>query len=74
MIQRIMFLPNGNTAVFNEKGQQIPELQGSWLLEFIKAMMAKTTVNIELVQITLPDGKRARLFKLEKDLHWEVIG
>lgn len=74
MIASIMFLPNGNTAVFNEKGLQLPEYQKSWLVTFIKTISATSTVDPERIAITLPDGRKARLFRIEKDIwNWEVL-
>jgi hypothetical protein len=30
-VKTIMFFPNGNTGVFNDKGEQVSELQEGWI-------------------------------------------
>lgn len=72
-IKRICFFTNGNTAVFDENGQQIPELQKSWLLcymyHFIK--FSKDIENLGGIEIILPNGKFA---KIDDDCkNWRII-
>lgn len=33
---KVMLMPNGGTAVFDEKGQQVPNLQVSWLVLYVR--------------------------------------
>lgn len=39
-IVNVLFLPNGNTAVF-KNDEQVPELQRSWLLKFVEFLEQK---------------------------------
>ena len=72
----IMMFPNGNTAFFVDE-KQVPELQVSWLdlwLEFIESK----GFNPEGWKITLPDGRVATPFRVNKersksDWNWRII-
>lgn len=35
-IKNIMFMANGNTAAFDHDGQQVPQLQESWLRLYVR--------------------------------------
>lgn len=69
-IKQIIFFNNGNTAVFDSKGQQIPKFQKSWLLMFIEFLQSKGA-KVEKTEINLPDGRRAKYLK--KYHNWEII-
>ena len=73
VIKHLYFFSNGNTACFNEKGQQMPEHQGSWLLLFVTTL-ALNGVDLEKIEkIILPDGTQAKLFKnQEGGWNWEI--
>jgi len=73
----IIFLPNGNTAVF-ENQEQVPRLQKSWLLFFYEFLKTEIEFNINDVEITLPNGTRARWFEITDDngperISWRII-
>lgn len=54
---KVIFLENGNTFVADEKGEQIPELQISWL-KLYKEFLQKNNVDPSEVKFILP-GKQA---------------
>ena len=58
-----MFFNNGNTAATDVDGQQIPELQRSWLVLFAE-FLEKQGVDPLQVEFMLPGGLHARLFKI----------
>lgn len=57
----ILFFPNGNTAVFENK-EQVPELQVSWLNLFAEFLENKG-IDPALVSITLPNGNKTKFLK-----------
>lgn len=59
-LKSIIFFPNGNVAVFDEEGEQVPELQGSYILKLISKAIALGYEVDEHTQINLPNGKEAR--------------
>ena len=64
----IHFFSNGNTMVF-EGGEQVPELQMSWLAMYIKFLKSKD-INPESVSLTMPDGRKATY--IEKYESWTI--
>ena len=56
-IKNIIFFQNGNTAVFDKKGEQIPEFQKGWLLMFIEFLQSKNVKVENIDEIILPSGK-----------------
>lgn len=70
-IKDIMFFPNGNTAVFDKNGEQIGELQRSWLLLYVDFLIEQGIEPDGLV-VELPHGK-ARIFKIEEGYNWEFV-
>ncbi len=77
--KKIMFFSNGATAVFNEKGEQIPELQRPWLLIF-REFLATAGVNFpETLEVILPSGKSAEFFLAvdpdtgEQRWNWKIL-
>ena len=46
----IIFLPNGNTAVF-ENQEQVPRLQKSWLLFFYEFLKTEIEFNIMMLRL-----------------------
>lgn len=54
---KVIFLENGNTFVADEKGEQIPELQISWL-KLYKEFLQKNNVDPSEVKFIL-SGKQA---------------
>ena len=51
----VMFFDNGNTAVFDMKGKQIPELQKSYILLFALFLKEKGIDPLE-VNFIMPKG------------------
>ncbi len=62
-IKSIVFFPGGNTAVFDEDGNQISHLQKNWFLEFLKQLHYMWE-DFEEAEILLPGGK-VELEKIE---------
>ena len=67
----VIFFSNGNTAVY-ENQEQIPELQKSWLLNFIE-FLENNGVDVLNSTYELPQGK-AKLFKTEEGYNWMFEG
>ncbi len=57
-IKEVLFFPNGNTAVCDEKGQ-IPELQKSWFLMFVDFLKSKDIKVDKNIIFNMPNGKVA---------------
>ena len=66
----ILFFPNGNTAVF-ENEEQIPELQEGWLNLFAEFLVRKG-IDPTLANITLPDQKKAKIFRTPNGFNWNI--
>jgi len=64
MIKSIIFFNNGNTACFDEKGQQIPRLQTAYIGLFCEWLEGQG-VDPTKVIFTMPDGREAKPFKTE---------
>ena len=72
-IKTIFFFSNGNTAVTNENGQQMPEFQASWLLEAVNAMIRDGAEIDENCEILMPERRRAQLFKTREGWNWRIL-
>lgn len=72
----VYFFPNGGTACCNENGEQIPELQQSWLLMWVDFMKSKGYNPEDLREIHLPSG-RVKLHVINEDgvisYNWENV-
>lgn len=62
---------DGQSAFF-KNGEQVPEAQVSWLLLYVKHLESIGIDPID-VEIGLPNGRNARIFKIEGGYNWEVI-
>ena len=72
-IKSIYFFPNGNTAVFDEHGQQVPELQDSWLLTILDWLQKNGgEFEFDQIEIRLPSGSKAKPFRVEGGWNWNV--
>lgn len=71
-IKEVMFFPNGNTAVFNKKGDQIPALQKSWLMLFVEFLESKGA-DPEKANYRMPDGRVASLVKVDSGWNWKFF-
>ena len=65
---------NGNLAVCDMKTeQQVPELQGSWLLDIIKRIK-NAGIDPTKVIFNLPDAiHKAEVFETEDGYNWRII-
>ena len=66
---KAIFFPNGNTRYFDQNGQQVPELQQSWLLLYVEFLKSKN-IDPLTIEYELPNGK-ARLFKTDDGYNWQ---
>lgn len=62
----VFFFPNGNTACCDEHGEQIGELQKSWLLLWIDHMEKMGFNPEDLKEIHLPSGM-VKLIKIDDE-------
>lgn len=66
----VFLFPNGNAAVCDNEGQQVPELQTSWLLLFFEFLQKNGVKVEEIGEINLPNGKQVEYLK---DVHnWRI--
>jgi len=73
-IKTVYFFANGNTLVFDQLGQQIPQVQESWLLKYLEWLnlqpeMIGTT--LEDLEIIIPGGT-AKVFKTSQGYNWKI--
>ena len=72
MIKSVMFFRNGNTAIFDEHGQQDTHLQEPWILVYMD-YLRRHGVETEGLDISMPDGRRAIIDKMTDDNYtWRV--
>lgn len=72
----VLFLPNGNTAVF-ENHEQVPELQRPWFLKFVEFLEEN---NVDVINSTFEffdsenpgRWKKAKLIKIEDGYNWSM--
>ena len=70
-IKSIVFFANGNTAVCNSKGKQMPELQKSWLVHFLQSL---DIADYNKIEVLLPSGRTAKIFETsDGGLNWEIV-
>lgn len=68
---QVFFFNNGNTAVCDTTGQQVPDLQQPWILLFAEFLKSKG-IDPEAADFMLPSGKMAHLFRTEAGLNWRI--
>ena len=66
----ISFYSNGNTGVFDTKGNPIPELQKSYVLMFAKFLEVDYGIDPLKLIFTMPDGRKAHLFSTKDGYNW----
>ena len=72
-VKSVYLFDNGNSAVFDNKGRQIVEIQESWFLIWLDFMI-QNGVDIESIdEIKLPSGKIAKPFKIDHGWNWDII-
>lgn len=68
----VIFFWNGNTAVFDSSGRQIPELQEPWLIKFVEFLESNGVDPLQC-QFELPGGDAAQLIRTSTGgWNWEV--
>lgn len=72
MIKKIYFNDNGTTAVFDEQGKQIPELQKSWIQLYLQFLKEKGKTPTEIMY-QLPDGKNVEVFETTNGYNWRHL-
>lgn len=71
-VKNIVFFSNGNTCVFDENGEQIPQLQESWFRLFIELLRCDD-IDFKNAEIIMPDNRKANILELENDdWNWEI--
>ena len=63
---------NGNTAVCGDDGQQIAELQESWLLAIVDRLGA-AGYDPRCARYYLPGNVRAKVFATNDGLNWQIV-
>lgn len=58
-MKELIFFPNGNVAVLDESGEQVPELQGSYIEKYLEFLEEKKGVNINDLKVLTSDWKVA---------------
>lgn len=71
MIKDVIFFPNGNTAVCDEHGQQVPQLQEPWILLYVQKLINEGADPLTL-NILMPNGRSAKLFKIPDGWNWRI--
>lgn len=73
-IKSVTFFPNGNSMVFDEQGNQIPELQEAWIILWLKHAESLGYDPTECKDIQLPHGRFAQPFKTsEGNFNWQTV-
>ena len=67
---KVMFFPNGNTAVF-DKEKQVPKLQISWFKQYIHFLVSIDTDPTE-IEFTMPNGRKAKVFETNEGYNWTI--
>ncbi len=72
---KVFLFNNGNSAFFDEKGEQVPELQRSWFLLYVVFLKEKGIDPTE-VDFMLPCG-RAKIFEIPEEhgggYNWRIL-
>ncbi len=71
-VKDIVFFANGHTAVIDQNRDHITNLQYSWMLNFLKNIPKEYILDLTKVNIHLPNGKNAKVFKTETGYNWNI--
>ena len=74
-MMQVIFFNNGNTGVFGDNGEQMPELQQPWFLKFLEFLeQHPLNLDIEKISFETPSstGNKFKPFKIENGWNWEV--
>jgi len=66
-MKKILFFPNGNTAVLDQ--EQIPDLQKSWAILFAEFLESKGEDPTEF-ELNFPTYRTARFFRTDDGWNW----
>lgn len=69
MTTTIMFFNNGNTAVFDERDQQMDYFQEPWLLIYARWLKAQGQ-DLSQVKFQMPNGRTAQL---DGENNWRIL-
>lgn len=70
-IKSAIFFPTGQVAVFDERGQQIPELQKPLLLIWAE-QAARLGYDPTTLIVETPAGM-VKFFKIENGYNWQIL-
>jgi hypothetical protein len=68
---RAILFNNGNTGFFDYKGEQVAELQQSWLLMYVNFLKEKG-IDPTKIDIELPCGK-VKIFEIPGGYNWQIL-
>ena len=71
-MKTVLFFPNGQTVVTNGR-EQIPELQQSWLVLFLKFLESRGEDPTRF-EFKLPSGRTALVFKTDSGYNYQFLG
>ena len=70
---KVTFFDNGNTIVFGDNGEQMPELQQPWFLKFLEFLeQHPLNLDIEKISFETQNGFKFKPFRIENGWNWEV--
>ena len=69
---RVMFFPNGNTACFDEEGEQIPKLQESWFILYLQ-FLSSNGINPIDIEYDFPLGDKVSVFEIPNGYNWRIL-
>ena len=70
--KNIIFFSNGCTAVLDENGSQVPEIQSSWITIFAEYLM-RHDIDPAKIVFEMPDGRFAKIFSVKDgNINWEL--
>lgn len=72
MCYQVFCFDNGNTAVFDERGLQLTEVQAPWILAVADALGTAGHNPLDAT-ITLPGGRKAQFFVTPSGLNWRFM-
>jgi len=68
-VKSVLFFSNGNTAVFDRAGGQVPELQLPWIISFAHFLLS-AGVDPASLDITMPGGKPCNMIRVGDGYSW----
>lgn len=71
MTVKVTFFPNGNCITFDDDGEQIPELNVSYVIMHAEKAKALGYDPTE-IEYTLVDGARAEVFEIEDGFNYQI--